>query len=117
MNVLGQIRRKRQRTEGLGVPVVPVIPVVPRPVSQVEVVDVEAEPDTASLSNVPPVTEPVGEEPSSPPRTKAGSKSSGKGKVPVRLGGPPLVIYPEILEGEGDEEHQQYVQHYKARLL
>ena len=33
------------------------------------------------------------------------------------MDGPPLVIYPKIPEGERDEEHQQFVQHYKARLL
>ena len=101
------IRRKRQRMGDLG------ILVAPRPVPTIEVVDVEAEPETAAPS-VPPVTEPTGEELSSPPRTKAGSKSGGKGKVPLSLGGPPLVIYLEILEGEEDEEHQHFVQHYKA---
>ena len=99
MNVLDQIRRKRQRTEGPGVPVILVVPVVPQPVLQVEVVDVEAEPDTASPSNVPPLTKPAREEPSSLPRTKAGSNSGGKGKVPLSLGGPPLVIYLKIPEG------------------
>ena len=31
--------------------------------------------------------------------------------------GRPLVIYPEILEGERDEEHQELVRHYEARVL
>lgn len=51
-----------------------------------------------------------------PPKIKAGAKG-GKGKVPLSLGGLPLVIYPEIPEGEGDGEHQQFVQQYKTRLL
>ena len=90
---------------------------VPRSASQIEVVDVEAEPDTASPSNIPPVTEPTGVEPSSPPRATAKSKSGGRGKVPLSLGGPPLVIYPEIPEGERDEEHRELVRHYEARVL
>ena len=44
-----------------------------------EVVDVEGEPETTALS-VPPVTESTGEELHSPPRTKVGAKSSGKGE-------------------------------------
>ena len=113
MSVLEAIQRKRQRTEDPGVPVVPVVPVVvhavpvaPRQVPPIEVVDVEAEPETASPSVAPPITEPTREEFSSPPRTKVGSKSSGKGKEPLGLDGPPLVIFPEIPEGKRDEEYQ-----------
>lgn len=106
MNVLEKIWRKHQRTKGPEVPVIPAVPVVPRPASQIEVVIVEAEPDTASPSTIPPVTEPAGVEPSSPPRTSANSKSSGRGKVPLSLGSPSLVIYQEIPEGERNEEHQ-----------
>ena len=101
----------------LGVPTIPAVPVVPRPASQIEVVDVEAEPDITSPSNSPPVTEPLVVEPSSPPWMIAKSKSGGRGKVLLSLGGPPLVIYPEIPEGERDEEHQQLVQHYEAQVL
>ena len=112
MTILDQIRRKRQRTTG------PAVPVVSQPVPQVEIVDVEAEPETAGLPMGPPATEPAGEEVPSPPRTQVGTKDGqGKGKFPLSLGDLPLVIYQEILDGEGDEEHQRYVQHYKARFL
>ena len=46
--------------------------------------------------------------------TKGGG---GKEKVPLSLGSPPLVVFPNIREGEEDEEHQQFVRHYEARLL
>ena len=114
MKVLEQIWRKRQRTEGPGVPAILVVPVMPRPVLQVDVVDVEAEPDTTSPSNIPPVTEPAREEPFLAPRTTVLPKSGDKGKVLLGLDGPPLVIYPEIPEGERDEENQKLVRHYEA---
>ena len=33
------------------------------------------------------------------------------------MGGPSLIIYPEIPEGERDGEHQELVRHYEARVL
>lgn len=76
----------------------------------------EVEPDTASPSNIPPVTEPTGKETSSPLRKTTVLKSGGKGKVPLGLDGPPLVIYPEIPKGERYEEHHQLVKYYEVRL-
>lgn len=93
MTILDQIRRKRQRmTE----------PEVHWPIAQVEVVDVEADPEPAGLPVVPPATEQVGEEVPSPPRTKVGTKGGGgKGKVPMSLGGPPGCISRDPRGGRG----------------
>lgn len=45
-----------------------------------------------------------------------GLNDGDKGKVPLSLGGPPHVIYPEIPAGERDEKHQQFMKYYKAWL-
>ena len=117
MNIVDLVRRKRQRIEGPEVPVLSAVPVAPRPAPLIVVVDIEAEPDTASSSQVPPVSESAWVEPSSPPRTVAKSKSGSRGKVPLGMGGPPLVIFPEVHEGYNDEENQELVRHYEARVL
>lgn len=66
----------------------------------------EAEPEITCVPVVPPPTELAGEEVPSSLRTQVGTKDGkGQGKVPLSLGSPPLVIYPEIPEGQGDEEY------------
>ena len=117
MNIIDLVRRKRQRIEGPGVPVLPAVPVVPRPAPPFEVVDVEAEPDTASPSHVPPVTEPTGVPSPSPMIEAAGAENAGKGKEPLGQGGIPLVIFPEPRKDGDDEEYQRLVKYHEARLL
>lgn len=65
-----------------------------------------------SPSQVPP----TGIEASSPPRTAVNPKGGGQGKDSLGAGVVPLVIFPEVLVGVIDEEHQELVRHYEARL-
>lgn len=117
MKIVDLVRRKKQRIDGPGVPALPTDPVVPQSATPIEVVDVEPEPNTASPSQVPPATEPAGVESSLPPRTVAKPKSCSQGKDPLGVGIRPLVIFPEVHKGTSDEEHQELVRHYEARVV
>ena len=75
-------------------------------------VDVDEDPVPTSPSQVPP----TGAEASSPPRTAVNPKGGGQGKDSLGPGVVPLVIFPEVPEGVIDEEHQELVRHYEARL-
>ena len=45
------------------------------------------------------------------------SKSGGQGKDSLGASAPPLVIFPEVHEDITDEEHQELVRHYEARVI
>lgn len=111
MPFMDVLRRKRQRTEGPEGPEGSAL-AVSWPAEEIEVVDVDEEPIPTSPSQVPP----MGAELSSPPRTAVNPKGGGQGKDSLGPSVIPLVIFPEVPEGVIDEENQELVRHYEARL-